>query len=132
MPRRAVTYKSAIKGSILKAKIKLLFILIVSASLSGCGGPAHEQGSYLVGEIGDMIFINHGCINEAKKNLEYCGDISVHFSAGWNTSRVVVDGTVDYADIQDVMSLIKIEKLTSDLEIEFKQKGIKISINKDK
>ncbi len=112
--------------------VKLFFVISLTASLSGCGGPAHEQGSYLVDEISDVIFINHGCINEAKKNLEYCGDISVHFSAGWNTSRVVVDGTFDYADIQDVMSLIKIEKLTSDLEIEFKQKGIKISINKDK
>ncbi len=116
----------------MKPMVKLFFVISLTASLSGCGGPAHEQGSYLAGEIGDVIFINHGCINEAKKNLEYCGDISVHFSAGWNTSRVVVDGTVDYADIQDVMSLIKIEKLTSDLEIEFKQKGITISINKDK
>lgn len=116
----------------MKLIVKLFFIMISTTSLSGCGGPAHEQGSYLVGEIGDMIFINHGCINEAKKNLEYCGDISVHFSAGWNTSAIVVDGTVDYADIQDVMSFIKIEKLTSDLEIEFTQKGITISINKDK
>lgn len=115
----------------MKSIIKLIFILIVNASLSGCGGPAHEQGSYLAGEIGDIIFINHGCVNEAKKNLEYCGDITVHFSAGWNTSTIVVDGSVNYADIQDVMSLIKIDKLTANLEIEFKQKNITISVRKD-
>jgi hypothetical protein len=115
----------------LKPIIKLFFATFLTASLSGCGGPAHEQGSYLVGEIGNLIFINHGCINEAKKNLEYCGDISAHFSAGWNTSTIVVDGSVNYADIQDVMSLIKIDKLTANLEIEFKQKNITISIRKD-
>ena len=111
--------------------VKLFFVIFLTASLSGCGGPAHEQGSYLAGEISDVIFINHGCTNEARKNLEYCGDISVHFSAGWNTSTIVVDGSVDYADIQDVMSLIKIDKLTADLEIQFKQKNITISVRKD-
>lgn len=115
----------------MKATIKSLLVSILTASLSGCGGPAHEQGSNLVGEIGDLIFINHGCIDEAKKNLEYCGDISVHFSAGWNTSTIVVDGSVNYADIQDIMSLIKIDKLTANLEIEFKQKNITISVRKD-
>ena len=78
-----------------------------------------------------MIFINHGCINEAKKNIEYCGDISVHFSAGWNTSRVFVDGTVNYQDIQNVLSFIKVEDLTADLEIEFKQKKLTITFSKD-
>jgi hypothetical protein len=111
--------------------IKSLYIIFLTASLFGCGGPPHEQGSNLVGEIGDLIFINHGCINEAKKNLEYCGDISVHFSAGWNTSTIVVDGSVNYEDIQDVMSLIKIDKLTANLEIQFKQKNITISIRKN-
>ena len=115
----------------MKPIVKLFFAIFITASLSGCGGPAHEQGSNLVGEIGDLIFINHGCIDEAKKNLEYCGDISVHFSAGWNTSTIVVDGSVNYADIQDVMSLIKIDKLTANLEIEFKQKNITISVRKD-
>lgn len=115
----------------MKPMVKLFFVISLTASLSGCGGPAHEQGSYLVDEISDVIFINHGCINEAKKNLEYCSDISVHFSAGWNTSTIVVDGSVDYADIQDVMSLIKIDKLTADLEIQFKQKNITISVRKD-
>ena len=115
----------------MKSIIKFIFILIVNASLSGCGGPAHEQGSYLAGEIGDVIFINHGCVNEAQKNLEYCGDISVHFSAGWNTSTIVVDGSVNYQDIQDVLSFIKVEDLTTDLEIEFKQKKLTITFSKD-
>ena len=103
--------------------VKLFFVIFLTASLSGCGGPAHEQGSYLAGEISDVIFINHGCTNEARKNLEYCGDISVHFSAGWNTSTIVVDGAANYADIQDVMSLIKIENLKANIEIQFKQKN---------
>ena len=119
------------KELFLKSIIKLIFILIVNASLSGCGGPAHEQGSYLAGEIGDVIFINHGCVNESKKNLEYCGDITVHFSAGWNTSTIVVDGSVNYQDIQDVLSFIKVEDLTTDLEIEFKQKKLTITFSKD-
>lgn len=115
----------------MKPIIKLFFAIFTTASLSGCGGPPHEQGSYFYSEISDLIFINHGCVNEAKKNLEYCGDISVHFSAGWNTSTIVVDGSVNYADIQDVMSLIKIESLKANLEIQFKQKNITISVRKD-
>ena len=115
----------------MKPMVKLFFVISLTASLSGCGGPAHEQGSYLVDEISDVIFINHGCINEAKKNLEYCSEISVHFSAGWNTSTIVVDGSVNYQDIQDVLSFIKVEDLTTDLEIEFKQKKLTITFSKD-
>lgn len=115
----------------MKATIKSLLVTILTASLSGCGGPAHVQGSDFAGKISKVIFMNHSCTNEAKKNLEYCGDISVHFSADWNTSTIVVDGSVNYADIQDVMSLIKIESLKANLEIEFKQKNITISVRKD-
>ena len=75
--------------------------------------------------------MNHGCINEVKKNIEYCGDISVHFSAGWNVSHVVIDGAVNYEDIHDVMSLIRAENLKTDLEVEFKQKKLLLTLSKD-